>query len=406
MTAAQQTDMTPDSADPECQPPESRPYCRFIDFSPPTSHARDGRQPTGHPADIRLRNRVGAIEALYPDRRLSRSDIARRLGLTRASASDVVASLMADGFVAEEGAARGTGRPGKPGTMLRLNAGARQIIAIEIEPSARLRGVVTDMTGRVLVRRTLPAQEWQDVRRAALDLYRQLAERASAPLLGAGFAAPGIIHANRTITSAPNLKWEDIDLADDAERLLPVPTRVDNNANCAVLGERHFGDGSADMMAIRIGDGIGVGTMIDDRIVEGAQFTAGEIAHVVVDPGGKPCRCGKRGCLETKVSAPAIQARVAAGERMEDALADVGRLLGDVLAPTLAIIDVNDIVLYGSPVIDAPTFRHAVQDAINRRISSPFRKPVVVRRTQLDGDIDLLGEVVAVLRWSLPASQS
>lgn len=400
MTSMQQ----PDATDSEARPSENPPYCRFIDFSLPTSHSREARPSTGHPADIRRRNRVGTIEALYPDHLLSRADIARRLGLTRASASDVVASLIADGLVVEEGAPRGTGRPGKPSTMLRLNAGARRIIAIEIEPSARLTGIVTDLTGHILTRHAMPAREWRDVRRTALELYRQLAKCISAPLLGAGFSAPGIIHANRTIISAPNLEWEDIDLADEAERLIPAPVRVDNNANCAVLGERHFGDGSADMMAIRIGDGIGIGTMIGDRIVEGSQFTAGEIAHMVIDPDGKPCRCGKRGCLETKVSAPAIRARVATGERREDVLADTGRLLGDTLAPTLAIIDLNDIVVYGSPVIDTPIFRQAVQDAINGRVSSPFREPVAVRGTQLGADIDLLGEVVAVLRSTLPNS--
>ncbi|MER8252759.1 ROK family protein, partial [Acinetobacter baumannii] len=74
---------------------------------------------------------------------------------------------------------------------------------------------------------------------------------------------------------------------------------VGNDTNAALVAERFFGDCSPNSMLISIGRGVGAALCLNDVIIEGSSFTAGEIAHVVVDPNGPICECGKQGCLES-----------------------------------------------------------------------------------------------------------
>ncbi|MFD0705398.1 ROK family transcriptional regulator [Alloscardovia venturai] len=360
------------------------------------------------PSDVRRNNRLRAIEALFPLHQLSRSDIARHLQLTRASASEVVSSLINDGLVIEEGSSHTPGKPGKPGTLLRLDISSRNIIAIEISPSAHLRGILTDLVGHVLDRQTYSSDSWSSMIDGAIELSKSLLEKATAPVIGIGFSTPGIIKDNRSILSAPNLRWKNIEIAKKVENTLHISTRVDNNVNCAVLGERYFGVGKPNLMVVRISEGIGIGTMINGHIIEGSHYTAGEVAHVVVDPQGKSCYCGKKGCLETIVSEPAISqlSKSHSAQDMEEVLTQAGHTLGTALAMSVAITDVDDIVLYGSSVALSNTFQSSVQNAINASLNSPLSTSIHVRSPEVAEDIDLLGEAMTVLTWALPQNNS
>ncbi|MFO7290549.1 MAG: ROK family protein [Bacillota bacterium] len=132
---------------------------------------------------------------------------------------------------------------------------------------------------------------------------------------GIGIACPGPLDARTgVVLSPPNLPgWDRIPLKDRLEERFGVPVRVENDANAAAWGEYLLGAGrGADpMVYITVSTGIGGGIVLDGRLYRGADTFAGEIGHTIVDPGGAPCSCGRRGCLEALASGTAI-ARAAA----------------------------------------------------------------------------------------------
>ena len=134
----------------------------------------------------------------------------------------------------------------------------------------------------------------------------------SAEIIGVGVGAPGPLDTRRGIIFlTPNLGWVDMPLRQRMADLLDLPTTLDNDANCAVLGEwwRGAARGSRHAIGFTIGTGIGGGIIVDGRLYHGASDCAGEFGHMTIDTAGRRCNCGNYGCLEAYASGPAIALR-------------------------------------------------------------------------------------------------
>ncbi len=128
-------------------------------------------------------------------------------------------------------------------------------------------------------------------------------------LSGVGIGAPNGNFFNGTIEFAPNLNWKGIiPLAKYFEEKLNCKAILNNDANAAALGEMIFGGakGMKDFIFITLGTGLGSGIVVNGEIVYGHDGFAGEIGHVMVERNGRPCGCGRKGCLETYCSATGI----------------------------------------------------------------------------------------------------
>ncbi len=126
--------------------------------------------------------------------------------------------------------------------------------------------------------------------------------RSLAPEVGAiGVGVPGLVDRSGTLHMGPHLRrMHDVPLARLLSERAGVPTLVDNDANCHAVGEQRVGAaaGSAEALVVTLGTGIGAGIITGGRLLRGANGFAGEPGHMVVDPNGPPCPCGKRGCWE------------------------------------------------------------------------------------------------------------
>ncbi|WP_462412216.1 ROK family glucokinase [Neobacillus sp. Marseille-QA0830] len=130
-------------------------------------------------------------------------------------------------------------------------------------------------------------------------------------LAGIGMGAPGPVdYETGVILNAVNLGWKDnFPLQESLETATSLPAAVENDANCAALGEMWMGAGmgAKDLVCVTLGTGVGGGVIVGGRIVQGVNGAAGEIGHSTAVPfGGAPCNCGKTGCLETVASATGI----------------------------------------------------------------------------------------------------
>ncbi len=129
---------------------------------------------------------------------------------------------------------------------------------------------------------------------------------------GVGVGAPGPLNTRRGIvTVAPNLGWRDVPLRDRIADGTGLTATLDNDANCATLGEWWQGAarGGRVVVGLTIGTGIGGGIVLDGQIFHGASDVAAEVGHMTVDVTGRRCNCGNYGCLEAYASGPAIAAR-------------------------------------------------------------------------------------------------
>jgi glucokinase len=255
-------------------------------------------------------------------------------------------------------------------------------------------------------------------------------------LLAVGISTPGPTDPKRGIvTTPPNLPdWRDVPLAAEISERLGVPAWIENDANAAALAEHRLGAGkeAKHVILVTLGTGIGGGLVLNDRLYRGASGAAGEIGHMLVEPGGRQCGCGRRGCLEAQASGWALGARAAeivalepdgvlarlvreSGEEpdaklLEDAAAagdksaqaaihDAGTYLGAGLVNIVNVFDPEVIVIGGGlRRLGEPYLGHAIE--IMKREAFPQNvRDVQVVEAALGDEAPALG--VAVLAMEL-----
>lgn len=361
------------------------------------------------PEHARGHNRSLVLQTLYSAGALSRADVARETGLTRATVGDLVGALIEEGLVVELGM-REDARPGKPATLIDIARDAYQIVGADLSDAAMLRGALLDLDGEVLERVEVPLDDAVgDVATAKLvELLDALVARATRPVLGIGVGTPGIVDLAGTVLSAPNLGWTAHPLQRILAERFGLPIVVANDANVAALAEHGFGGAGGDMMLVAIGHGVGAGLVLNGMAVFGSRFAAGEIGHVVVGPADGPaCVCGKHGCLEASLAVPRLEEALAAtadeAER-EAVLAEAGARLGTALAPVVGALDLSEVVLAGPrALIDGPLLM-ATADTLRARTMAEFHGHVRLRPSELGSDIVTRGAAVMVLSARLGVS--
>ena len=129
---------------------------------------------------------------------------------------------------------------------------------------------------------------------------------------GVGIGCPGPLDREKgLVILTPNLGWTDFPLRDLVSGKVGLPVVLDNDANCATLGEWWLGaaKGGRDVVGFTLGTGIGGGLILGGRLLHGASDVAGEIGHTTIEANGRRCGCGNYGCLEAYASGPAIAMR-------------------------------------------------------------------------------------------------
>ncbi len=203
-------------------------------------------------------------------------------------------------------------------------------VGIDIGGTKIAAGVV-DEQGRILarVRAATPGRDAEQVEEKVSEMV--LALRKDHDIEAVGIGAAGFVDEKRSrVNFAPNLGWKDEPLRMAVESVVGLPVVVENDANAAAWGEYRFGAGKDRdyVVTITVGTGIGAGIILEGSLYRGRWGAAAEFGHLNVDPGGRPCGCGNRGCWEQYASGNALvrEARYLASERRSEAetLLDLG----------------------------------------------------------------------------------
>ncbi len=185
--------------------------------------------------------------------------------------------------------------------------------------SARVALVRDD--GEILSSSALPTG-FETPREIVLDRFRQLldqalgaARQAGARAEGVGIGMPGLQDEQGRVDSASNLpRLNGVDLRGEVSRLTALPALMENDLNAVALGEYHFGghNVAGNLLVVALGTGIGAAVVQGGRLLRVARGCLGDPGHVLVEPGGRLCRCGARGCLEAHVAGWALLEQAAA----------------------------------------------------------------------------------------------
>lgn len=378
---------------------------------------------------VRRTHEERVLRVLREHGALSRGQIARAVGLSRTTLSEITGSLLQRGaiIVVDTDAAKREGS-GRPAERLALDPASGQFMGVDFG-HRRVHVAVADASHEIVVSgsdRYDDDASWP----IRLDVAFRLIGRLSAEsgvhygaLQGIGIGVPGPYSAAPgVLVVAPHRSAAAGDPDASAQgafaKRFGAPVIVDNNTRLAALAEAIFGSSSVeDLLYLRLSDGVGGGLVVGGRLVTGSSGLAGELGHVTVDPHGLQCRCGKRGCVETLASVPAILGAcreqglaiadlddLAAAVDRSHPIADqvlraAGSAVGRVLGAASMALNPADIVIGGEITRVAPVLLQQAAAAIAFEHFPRAAKPVV-RRAQLSDDDGALGALAALFHSS------
>ena len=286
------------------------------------------------------------------------------------------------------------------------SGGADLVVGVDLGGTNTSVGVVDD-SGRELVHSKFPTRPRESAAEFVATLAGVIQElvgklEPGATLRGIGIASPAANGLRGTIESPANLGWGTVNIMEMVRHHFAIPVAITNDANAALLGEQMFGvaRGMKNVIMITLGTGLGAGIAVDGSLLQGENGAAGEIGHMTLEPQGRVCGCGRRGCVETYVSASGVRRTVheLLADRLEEsplrsisfhdltaetvsrlagegdpialeALTITGTHLGRLVGNLAAAFDPEAVVLYGGLVnagdfLVAPAQRAFEQNAM------------------------------------------
>ncbi|MDX2602221.1 ROK family transcriptional regulator [Streptomyces caniscabiei] len=315
--------------------------------------------------------RAVAIEVLVHGP-LSRTELARRLGLSAGSLTRLTKPLIESGLLVEtaEGAALPEVRQGRPSQPLDIVAESRTFVGFKITDDM-VYAVVTTLRSEIVTRHDRPLSTHEPERVADLlaEMTAELA-RTHPSLAGIGIGVGGLVRRRAVVGESPFLSWRDVPLAELVEERTGLPVVVENDVAALVEAETWFGAGRGldRFVVLTIGAGVGYGLVLGGRRVPHAEEDRGFGRHWIIDPAGPLTPDGERGSAVSLLSIPSIryQVRAATGREVtyEEILAgaaegdpmcarvvgEAGRALGILVAQIANFVMPQKILLAGEGV--------------------------------------------------------
>ena len=351
-------------------------------------------------------NRDLVLRTIIENQQISRADIARATKLTRATVSEVVSGLMAEGLVEEVGL--DTSGSGKPSILLSLVPDSRYLIGLNLGQDKFI-GAIVNLSGEIKETVEVPivGSDGEKALQFVYEILNQLLAKGWEPIIGIGIGTPGLVNTREgKVVDAVNLDWEDLPLASLLQERYGLPVSVLNDSQATAIGEFVYGGhrSESNLIVINVKHGIGAGILINGQLFQGDDGSAGEIGHVRVHGNDLSCRCGQIGCLETLASAQAVVRRYkelsAAAELVSldevekkfgegDGIArqvvlEAGHYLGEFIGFLAATLNIQEIILTGDMTRFGEPWLNAVRQAM---LQSALER--LTQNTQLEvGELD------------------
>lgn len=374
-------------------------------------------------------NRARVLQSLYDIGPLSRSDLARLTGTTRAAIGTIVQPMIDSGILAE-GDPRSSGASGgKPARPLWFSPSGPSIAAVHLLPG-RVKTAMVSAAGEILATaedRFRPDGTDPDavVETVLACLERVLPSRGTPPM-GVGIAVGGMVDTDTGTVVKVNLApvLDGLPLGRLLSRRLDLPVYLDHHPRVQALGDRWFGQarGVQSFASLYLADVLGVGLVLDGAVQRGQAGAGGEIGHTVVELDGRECECGRRGCWETiatdrwlrdeavRIGLPAAPsmtagslARLAARDHpgAADLLDRFARNISVGIVNLQQILAPGLFILHGHAIAGGDAFRRRIEEHVGSRIPQRAPGPPQIVFAEANDHVTALGAAGLVLSHTL-----
>ncbi|MDE5590854.1 MAG: ROK family protein [Acetatifactor sp.] len=332
---------------------------------------------------VKKRNISSILNCIAQRGAMSRKDIADITGLTPAAVTLLCSELLEKGLLLELGIDMQSTGAGRKKVLVDINYDCYYIITINIESEDTFLSV-SNMRGRCLEQQTVVTnlQVEPEIFLAQLaDLCNEMRERqhqVAPKLAGVSVAVPGVVDRERGVSVRAYNVWNrEVAVCDVLKDKLGLPVLLENNVNAFAMAELLYGMGREydNLLIIKWGPGVGSAIVIDDQLYEGRHGKAAELGHYIVERDGRLCGCGRRGCLETKVSYQALSREIpfapeefgdvyrrAAAEGRGQAFEEAIDLFARVIVNSMTILAPNRVLLFGSLFRDSDIREKLIAD--------------------------------------------
>ena len=339
--------------------------------------------------------------------------------------SGLVAGLAGEGLLVELADRSAPGaRGGRPATLLTLHRDAGLVLGIDFG-KAHVRVALADLAHRVIGERHRPldsdAAAAEHLELAGSLAGELLAEAGASTdsLVGVGCGFPGPVRATGGGAVDPTILpgWRGVRPVEQLEALFGAPAAVANDANLGALSEWTWGAarGCSEVAYVKVATGVGAGLVLRGEPFGGHTGTAGEIGHVCLDPGGSPCRCGSRGCLEVLAGGQAVLSRagrtglhevigaaLAGDADCTAAIAESGTWVGLALAGLCNLLNPQRVVVGGDLATAGDVLLGPLRAALESAVLGSAGSGLDVVVGELGERAEVLGAVAQALRLARP----
>ena len=298
------------------------------------------------------------------------------------------------------------------------------VIGLDLGGTNSVFGII-DREGKVLTTTSIKTQGYQNVESYVEDSVKavmQIVELVGGmeKIHAMGIGAPGGNYYKGTIEQAANLAWAKgvVPLADMFASRLNIPVAITNDANAAAMGEIIYGEavGMKNFVELTLGTGVGSGIVANGQLIYGCDGFAGELGHMVVEPEGRPCGCGRKGCLETYCSATGVvrttvamleesteptslrdipreelssyevyKAAMAGDAMAKEVFRQTGRRIGVACANIATFLSPEAFIFFGGLAQAGDLLFHPMEEAYNENVLSLYKGKAKFLKSGLDG---------------------
>lgn len=267
---------------------------------------------------VKNNNKSEILKMLQKNGAMSRKDIAACMGLTPAAVTMLCNAMIEENIIVEKGEIQEEKRAGRRKVLVDINYDFKFIVSVSIETIYtwitvnNIRG--SKITGvKIKTDTTISPEMFLESITKEIKILLWEQEIKISDILGVGVCIPGIVNRSQGVSIHAYGIWKkEVKVKDILGQYIQCPIVVENNVKAFAEGEMLYGVGKTgdNMLFIKWGPGVGSAIVIGNELYEGLHHNAAEIGHYIVEPNGLECRCGRRGCLETRVSVDAIAKRI------------------------------------------------------------------------------------------------
>lgn len=250
---------------------------------------------------MKNRNERQILKIIKENDQISRADIADKTGLSPATVTNIVNDLIENQLIKES--KRGKSKGGRRPVYLKLNGEEIKVIGINWGINSisytlvNLEGDI-ELKGKKEIKNLVIGNFLKMTKTITRDIFKKVDKNI---IKGLGVGIHGVVDPKKGISRfAPHFQWKDKNILDKLNKIYDLPIKIDNDVRMMARAERW--NKKKDFVYINTGWGIGAAVVLNNRLIYGKDFLAGEIGHIIVKEEGPLCSCGNRGCLEALVS--------------------------------------------------------------------------------------------------------